>query len=761
MWYKRRRISCAVKETQPTSDKEGDNMKTLWYSAPASCWDEAMPLGNGRLGAMVFGHPSQETIQLNEESIWSSRWYDRNNPDSLAYSEEIRTLLAKGETRRAEDLTRYSRTGVGRNESAYQTAGALILRTPHRDFTAYRRELSLEDAAAALHYTCGDTAFTRTAFVSAPENALVIRFTASRPGSITFDCTLQRGDLMADALSGYLLTEPDAVGMQGGAGVPFCAWLKGTHTGGTLRRIGAYLVAEGCDEVLLTLSIATAYRAEDYPSAARKTAEAAGRLPFDTLFARHRQDYQGYFSRMSLSLGGDASLDSLPTSERLTRFAAGEEDNGLMETYFDFGRYLLISSSRPGTLPANLQGIWNRHLDPPWGSKYTININTQMNYWPAESCALADCHLPLFEHLRRLKPHGEETARKMYGCPGYVAHHNTDIWGDTAPQDEYMPATYWVMSMPWFATHIWQHYEYTLDKEFLRAHYDLMADAALFFTHFLIQNQKGEWVASPTVSPENQYVHPITGEPSFLSEGCTMDAQILRDLFTDCLCAAQVLGIDDALTAKLREMLPALPPTRIPSNGTIMEWLEEYEEIEIGHRHISHLYGLYPSAQITPEKTPDLAKAACATLDRRLSHGGGHTGWSRAWIVNFYARLGNGAKAGENLRALLAKSTLPSLLDNHPPFQIDGNFGGTAGILETLLQCRDGKLLLLPALPPSWPDGSLTGAKAKGNIRVDMAWQKGKITRLELLSPVSQTVTLCTPKGERTVSLQANRPFTF
>lgn len=735
-------------------------MKTLWYSAPASCWDEALPLGNGRLGAMVYGHPEHETVQLNEESIWSSPWYDRNNPDCLQYIDEIRELLAKGETRRAEDLTRYSRTGLGRNEAAYQTAGNLMLRTRHREFTDYRRELSLEDAAVRVSYTCGDTVFTRTAFVSAPKNALILHFTASRPGAVSLDCTLQRDTYMCDQLSGHVLA-PLGVGMCGKAGVPFCVWLTGSHVGGSLKRIGGYLVAENCDEVTLSLSISTAYREQDYIDVARSTAEAAAGEPFGDLFSRHREDYQDYFSRMSLSLGDDSTLDALPTSQRLERFAAGEKDNGLLQGYFDFGRYLLISSSRPGTLPANLQGIWNRHMEPPWSSKYTININTQMNYWPAESCALSDCHTPLFDHMRRLKPHGEETARKMYGCPGYVAHHNTDLWGDTAPQDEYMPATYWVMSMPWLATHIWQHYEYTLDRDFLREHYDLMADAALFFTHYLVQNKRGEWVVSPTVSPENQYVHPVTGEPSFLSEGCTMDGQILRDLFTQCLAAAQVLGIEDALTARLREMLPALPPTRIHSGGTIMEWLEEYEEIEVGHRHISHLYGLFPSCQIAPEKTPELAKAARATLERRLSHGGGHTGWSRAWIVNFYARLGDGEKAGENLRALLAKSTLPSLLDNHPPFQIDGNFGGAAGILETLLQCRDGKLFLLPALPPDWPEGSLTGARAKGNIRVDMAWKDGRVTHLELCSPVAQTLTLCAPEGERTVTLTAGEPFTL
>lgn len=728
-------------------------MQKLWYAQPAEKWEDGFPLGNGTLGAMEGGNPVCDNIQLNEESLWSGPYRDRNNREAPKYLNEIRSSLFQGETARAEELTKFAMTGRPRNETVYQALGTLCVETNHFTYSDYRRELDLSSAVASVEYDCGGVHYRREMFVSAPDRVFVLRFTADKPHSISLNSSLFRGGFL-DYLRPAETDDPEATCMMGGNGISFCAYQKMRAFGAPVEKISDFLSVRNADEVQIFLSASTSFRTSGYRVRARKTVEHAMTFSYDNLLKRHADDYGTYFGRVRLELGHDSALDSIPTDERLKRLSSGSEDTGLAALYFDFGRYLLISSSRAGTLPANLQGLWNKDLDPPWGSKYTININTEMNYWPAESCGLPECHMPLFRFLKRMAEHGRETAHAMYHCRGIAAHHNTDIWGDTAPQDLYMPATYWVMSFPWLCTHIWQHYEYTEDVAFLREYWPILHDTALFFIDYLVKDPKGRLVVCPTVSPENSYIHPATGQVAHLSAGCTMDSQILRDLFHICIRSSKILQTGGELARKLEKMLPLLPQTEVHSNGTIREWPEEYEEVEIGHRHISHLYGLFPSEQITPDGTPELAEAAKKTLERRLSHGGGHTGWSRAWIINFWARLQDGEKAWENLRMLFERSTLPSLLDNHPPFQIDGNFGATAAIANMLLQCVEGKLLILPALPQEWNCGSISGIRAKGNLSLDIKWENGALTALSVSSSAEKTVVLCYRNSEQKVDLK-------
>ena len=497
---------------------------------------------------------------------------------------------------------------------------------------------------------------------------------------------------------------------------------------------------------MLVLSVRTSFYTEHYEESAEVDAEMALECEYDELLYRHVNDYRELFERVELSLNNNSETDisALTTDERITRLRGDEldnkectrliHDNKLIELYFNFGRYLLISCSRPGTQTANLQGIWNKDMWPAWGSRYTVNINIEMNYWLAESCALPECHLPLFDLLERVCENGKITAKEMYGIDkGFVCHHNTDIWGDTAPQDLWMPATIWPMGGAWLALHVFEHYEYTLDREFLEDKYHILKEAAEFFTQYLTKDGDGHLVTGPSVSPENTYMTE-SGAKGCLCMGPSMDSQILTVLFTDVIKAAKILGRDEAFAKQLAKMIKKLPQPEIGKYGQIKEWAVDYDEVEIGHRHVSQLFALHPADLITPAKTPKLADAARATLVRRLIHGGGHTGWSCAWITNMWARLYDGRMVYENLKKLLAHSTNPNMLDSHPPFQIDGNFGGTAAIKEALMQSCNGEIILLPALPEEWSSGHIKGLRAKGGFGVNIEWNDGKLTKAEIIS---------------------------
>ncbi len=713
----------------------------LWYTHPADTdWTRALPLGCGRLGAMLFGNVAEERLALNEDSLWCGGPRDRVNPDALAALPEIRRLLFAGRLADAHALTVDAISGIPDSQRHYEPLGDLLVTFPAGELEEYRRSLDLDDAIAHIAYTQGGVHYTREVLASEPDQAIAMRLTADQAGSIAFRVRLQRGPLdsyssrYADTVrpeDGCGLVMTGAAG--GEHGVRFAACLRVTVDGGTVRTLGDTVIVEGADDATLLLTAATSYRESDPAGYARSRAIQAAERGWEAIRADHLREYRAYFDRVSLTLGGDPALDALPTDARLACVQAGAADPGLDALYFHYGRYLLIASSRPGSLPANLQGVWNDSFTPSWGSKYTVNINTEMNYWPAEVCNLPELTGPLFALLDGLRVTGRLVAREMYGCRGFVCHHNTDIWHDCCPTDRNLSASFWPMGAAWLSLHLWEHFAYTGDRDFLAQAYPTLREAALFFLDFLTPDPRGRLVTAPTCSPENVYVLP-NGEQGTLCAGASMDNQLLDMLFRACRDAATVLGIDDPDGAAFEAARCRLPQPGIGKAGQLMEWPDDFDEVEPGHRHVSHLFGLYPGDLIAPDTTPELAQAARVTLERRLAHGGGHTGWSRAWIINFWARLRDAGQAYAHLQALLAKSTLPNLFDDHPPFQIDGNFGGTAGIAEMLLQSRPGEVRLLPTLPAAWPTGSVRSLCARGGFTLDFAWANSTLTTVTVTS---------------------------
>ena len=751
-------------------------MQRIWFDHPARKWEEALPIGNGRLGAMIFGGIEGERIALNQDSIWYGGPMDRVNPDAREHLDEVRSLLLRGKIPEAEDLLRLAFSGMPQGERPYQALGDLEIfyrdtsplggsaagpqtgqtSTADGTETAYRRQLDLEEGIVTEQYCAAGRKIKKEYFASFPHGVIAIRMQATE-GSISLDARLGRRKFFDHA--GKLDENTIYMdGTLGEGGVSWMAALRAESKGGERCVIGEHLVIRNADEVVLYLGCETSFYEKDFEHALCARLDAACGDGYEEVKRQHLADYQELFGRVTLQIGD--KTDDRSIEQQLEEGAGKGFSGSFASLYFQYGRYLLIASSRPESLPATLQGIWNEAMEPCWDSKYTININTEMNYWPAEICGLPECHLPLFDQLFRMWENGKHVAREMYGCRGFVAHHNTDIWGDCAPQDIYIPATYWVMGAAWLCTHIWRHYLYTQDEAFLKKLYPILGDAVLFFHDFLIEVD-GKLMTCPSVSPENTYILP-SGVRGCMGVGVSMDNEILRDLLDGYLKASSILQVESEQVEKTRQILGKIPELQIGRHGQIMEWREDYEEQEPGHRHISHLYALHPSSQITPDKTPELAEAARKTLERRLTYGGGHTGWSCAWIVNFYARLGDGEKAWENLNRLWTKSTFCNLMDNHPlgagyVFQIDGNFGATAAIAEMLVQGDEDRVKLLPALPKQWKDGQVKGLRVVGGVTVNLSWKDGKVTECMAVSPRDVEMTFLYGTERKICRLEAGK----
>ncbi len=745
--------------SENSSTRSSSAPLVLSYGKPAAAWTEALPIGNGRLGAMVFGGLDRERLQLNEDTLWAGGPYDPDNTNALAALPEVRQLIFDGKYDAADKLISRAMMAVPLSQMQYETVGDLFLDFPKgTNIENYRRELDLDTAVSRVSYTRDGITFLREAFSSPVDQVIVMRLTADRPGQISFVAgmkTPQAASIKTE--SGNTLVMSGVNGTANGVkgALKFEASLRVLTQSGKIAAGTNTLSVEGADSVTLFIAAATSYKnyqdVSGNPEAVvKKQIAAAAKKSFKTLIAAHIAEHQRLFRRVELNLG-DSSATNLSTDERIKKFADGN-DPQLAALYYQFGRYLLICCSRPGTQPANLQGIWNDSMNPPWGSKYTININTEMNYWPVDTANMGECIDPLTSMVMDLTHTGARTAKVMYNAQGWVVHHNTDLWRASAPIDSPFSGI-WPTGGAWLCQNLWDHYLFTGDKEYLKKIYPAMKGSAQFFLDTLIDEPTHHWlVTSPSLSPENG--HP-EGRTSVI-DGPTMDMEILRDLFANCIQASEILRVDKDFRVQVAATRERLAPLQIGAKGQLQEWLKDWDAkpgTDQHHRHVSHLYGLYPSGQIDVRTTPELAAAVKKSLELR---GDRATGWATAWRLCLWARLHDGDHAYHILQFLLSpERTYPDMFDAHPPFQIDGNFGATAGITEMLVQSQNGVIEFLPALPSAWPNGSVKGLRARDSFEVSMAWQEGKLQSAEIKSING---TQCNVRyGDKTASLSLKR----
>lgn len=765
-------------------------MDKIWFRKEAEDWNEALPIGNGSLGAMVFGKTGLERIQINEDSVWSGGFMNRINPDAKEHYKTVRKLLLSGKIQEAELLAERCMYATYPHMRHYQsladvwirffkqqgkkvvkkTQGELLsIEYLGSNVSDYKRELDLERSLGRVEYTIDGNSYQREFFASYPEQALVYKMEALEDAFLDFEISVTRKDNRSGKGSSYCdgveVLDDQFIrlyGTQGGnTGIGFEFLLKIKTEGGACYPMGSHLIVEGAKTAVIYMTARTTFRDENPLLWCQQRLQNMEDQTYEEIKERHIKDYQGYDQSSKLTLETHNFLEDLPTPERLERLRQGQEDIGLLNIYYHFARYLLISSSREGSLPSNLQGIWNEDFEPAWGSKYTININTEMNYWLAEKTGLSRLHMPLLEHLKRMHPHGKEVAREMYGIDGFCCHHNTDIWGDCAPQDNHVSSTLWPMGGAWLCLHILEHYQYTKDKKFMDSYYGIVEDCVRFFLEYLIQDKDGYWISGPSSSPENIYLND-QNECGCLCMGASMDTEIIRELFEGYLKVTRECAYSDELTELVKTRLEGLTPLQIGKHGQIQEWSQDYDEVEPGHRHISQLFALYPASQIRMDRTPELAKAAKKTIERRLSYGGGHTGWSKAWIILFYTRLWDAENAWKNINELLAHATLDNLFDNHPPFQIDGNFGGACGLLEMMVQDYEDCVYLLPALPKQLGNGSVTGIHLKAGATLSFDWKEGIIHEISVTADRNCSFQLIDSFGDsRSVTLEKGQHVFF
>lgn len=760
--------------------------KRLWYKEKAEEWVQALPLGNGTLGAMVLGDVFKERIALNEDTLWTGIPKDKTNYEAKKYLEKSRELINEEEYFEAQKLMN-EKILSGYTES-YAPLGNLYLDFyyENEEYSNYTRELDLDKALVTVKYNIGNIEFKREIFISGKDKILVMKITSNKDKSINFNIRLEsllKSNVYKDIENGIVLngiapikTLPSYVSDEtivydedNNLGTKFSARVRAKSKDGKVNVNEDILEVRNSSEVILILSASTNFEAFNIEQGSLGRNEEAlseiiinkaEELSYDELLNNHLKEYRRLFARVEFSLGKEVNIDNenkkgqehnllkesndrqvvaieeLPTNERLERVKSGEEDLELITLYFHYGRYLLISSSRSGSEAANLQGIWNEEVRPPWSSNYTININTEMNYWPAEVCNLSECHKPLLNMIKDLSISGMRTAKEEFNCEGWTANHNVDIWRYSNTVLGSCEWGYWPMGGPWLCQHIFEHYDFTRDREFLKEYYPVLRASAEFLLSWLKEDSDGILNTCPSTSPENNFLDN-EGRACAVSKSSTMDIAITRDLFNNVIKASNELNIDLDFKEKIKKALDKLPKYKINKFGGVQEWFKDFDEKEPGHRHISHLFGLYPGKEITDGINKDLFEACKNTLSRRLSQGGGHTGWSCAWIINFYARLKEPELANKYLNILLSKLTYSNLFCVHPPFQIDGNFGGTAGIAEMLIQSHTDYVEILPATPKSWQNGEVRGLKARGGFIVDIAWKEYKLTLLKVKSTVS------------------------